>query len=331
VKALVIGYGSIGKRHAANLAKLGHEVSLLRHARGETADGPFREFYNFEEALAEAKPDCAVVASPTPCHAADAAKLIDRGVPMLLEKPPALDLAATLELQERMTRRDFKKYDLAFNMRCYPPLRFIKDYLPLLGKIYAMRVAAGSYLPGWRPTVDYRKTTSARAELGGGVHIELVHEVDYVLWFLGMPEKVVAHVTRVGNLEINSADICAAMLMYADGSVVELHLDYLSHKNLRGCQIIAERGTLDWSFTERNVSVHGAKPERVFELPPDYDFNETYLDQLRNFEGVVQGTVPPLVNISHGVQVMKILDAMVRSSATARWVDVSETTTKKGA
>jgi hypothetical protein len=324
MKSLVIGYGSIGKRHAANLATLGHEVSLLRHKRAGVPAGTFREFYDLEEALAIAKPDFAVVASPTPNHAADAARLVERGVPMLLEKPPALDLASTLELQQLMARRGFKKYDLAFNMRCYPPLRFIKDQLPGLGKVFAMRVAAGSYLPGWRPTVDYRQTTSARAELGGGVHIELVHEVDYILWFLGMPEKVVAQVARIGNLEINSADICSAMLLYAEGSVVQLHLDYLSQKNLRGCQIIAERGTLEWSFVDRAVMVHNPKPERVFELKPDYDFNDTYLEQLRNFVRVVEGVAAPLVDMAHGAKIMRILDAMVKSSASRQWVDVSE-------
>lgn len=328
MNALVIGYGSIGKRHAGNLAKLGHEVSLLRHQRGASTPGPFREFYDFDEAIAAIRPDCAVVASPTPNHAADAAKLIDHGVPMLLEKPPALDLASALDLQDRMARRGFKKYDLAFNMRCYPPLRFIKDYLPRLGKVYAMRVSAGAYLPGWRPAVDYRQTTSARAELGGGVHIELVHEIDYVLWFLGMPEKVVAQVTCVGNLEINSADLCSAMLLYANGSVVQLHLDYLSRKNLRGCQIIAENGTLDWSYTDRTVLVHGAKPEKLFELPPDYDFNETYLAQMRNFTAVVSGNAAPLVDMAHGVKVMRILDAMIKSSTTRQWVDVSESAAK---
>jgi len=324
VKALVIGYGSIGSRHASNLARLGHEVSLLRHKRAEKNSSGFPEFHDFDQALAEARPECAVVASPTPCHAADAARLIEHGIPMLLEKPPAMDLASTLQLQEQMARRGFKKYDLAFNLRYYPALRFIKEQLPALGKIYAMRVAAGSYLPGWRPTVDYRQTTSARAELGGGVHIELVHEVDYILWFLGMPEKVVAHVARIGNLEINSADICLAMFLYADGSIVQLHLDYLSQKNLRGCQIIAEAGTLDWSFTERSVTLHNPKPERIFEVKQDYDFNETYLEQMRNFTSIVAGTAAPLVDMAHGVKVMRILDAMVRSSASREWVDVSE-------
>jgi predicted dehydrogenase len=151
-----------------------------------------------------------------------------------------------------------------------------------------------------------------------------VHEVDYLLWFLGMPEKVVAHVARIGNLDINSADICSAMFLYSDGSVVQLHLDYLSQKNLRGCQIIAEKGTLDWSFTERSVTLHSPKPERLFELKPDYDFNETYLEQLRNFTALVAGNATPLVDMAHGVKVMRILDAMVKSSASRQWVDVSE-------
>ncbi len=327
MKALVIGYGSIGRRHAANLAKLGNEIVLIRHTPRAEASGDFREYSSLEQALELEKPDFAVIASPTPCHAADACNLIDHGVPFLLEKPPALDLDSTLRIQKAIHARNFRAYDLGFNLRYYPPVRFIKECLPGLGRIYAMRVAAGFYLPAWRPTMDYRQTTSAREELGGGVHIELVHELDYVLWFMGMPSRVVAHVARVGSLEISTADMCTAMLLYADGSIVELHLDYLSHKNLRGCQIIAERGTLEWSYTERKVDIYdpgNSGPREIFRLSPDYDFNQSYLEELRNFLDIVQGTGARLVDISHGVKVMKILDAMVKSSHSREWIDVDE-------
>jgi len=323
MKALVIGYGSIGRRHAANLAKLGHEVVLLRHAPSGQP-GAFREYCEFEQAIAKEKPELAVVCSPTPCHATDAAKLIQHGIPFLLEKPPALDLDSTLKLQKIIEQKKFEAYDLAFNLRWYPPLKFIRDYLPKLGKVFSMRVSAGSWLPGWRPSVDYRQTTSAKPELGGGVHIELVHEIDYILWFLGLPGRVAAYVANVGNLEIKSADLCVAMMLYPDGSLVELHLDYLSHKNLRGCQIIAEHGTLEWNFTDKNVKLYAPKrePQELFRLPAEYDFNQTYIDELQNFIGVAQGKATSMVNIAQGCNILKVLDAMIESSAARQWVDI---------
>jgi predicted dehydrogenase len=327
MKTLVIGYGSIGQRHAANLTRLDHEVVLLRHASGGTPNGIYPEYHDFEQAVEVERPELAVIASPTPRHAEDALRLIERRVPFLLEKPPALDLHATLALEAAIEESRFNRYDLAFNLRYYPPVRFIKEFLPELGRIFSMRVAAGYHLPAWRPGVDYRQTTSARKELGGGVHIELVHEVDYLLWFMGMPARVVAHVATVGNLEISSADSCTAMLVYPDGAGVELHLDYLSHKNLRGCQIIAEHGTLEWSFTEKRVSLFepgNPAAREIFQLSADYDFNQTYIEELQHMVQVAHGKAAPSIDMAHGVRVMKILDAMIESSASEKWINISE-------
>lgn len=325
MRALVIGFGSIGRRHAANLSSLGHDVSVLRHSRAAKGRGSFPEYHDFDEALAGGTPDFAVVASPTTCHAEHALKLIDRGIPFLLEKPPTLDLASTLAVQAALERKAFTRYAIGFNLRFYPPLRCMKELLARLGHIYAMRVVAGSYLPGWRPGVDYRQTTSARRELGGGVHIDLVHELDYVLWFLGMPREVCAHLAKVSGLEITTQDLCAALLAYPDGAVVELHLDYLSHRSLRGCQVIAERGTLDWTFSEGIVRLTepGGKPVDLYSLPPGYEFNRTYLDESERFVQVVRGEAEPEVDFSHGVNVMRVLEAIGEASAARRWIAVS--------
>ena len=325
MKAMVIGYGSIGRRHAANLTKLGHDVVLLRHSPDGTPNGTYPEYHEFDRAFETERPGLVVVASPTTCHADDALRLIKNRLPFLLEKPPAMDLQTTQALEAAIEEISFHRYDIAFNLRYYPPIRFIKKFLPELGRIYSMRVAAGYHLPTWRPRVDYRQTTSARKELGGGVHIELVHEVDYLLWFIGMPARIVAHVATVGNLDISSADSCTALLVYPDGAGVELHLDYLSHKNLRGCQIIAERGTLEWSFIEKRVSlVEPGNPtaREIFRLGADYDFNQTYIEELQHMIQVADGKATPSIDIAHGVRVMKVLDAMIESSASQRWINV---------
>ncbi len=65
LKALVVGYGSIGKRHADNLQKLGVDVLFLR--RAGTKSLPAGHFANLAKAL-ELKPDFAVIANPTSLH-----------------------------------------------------------------------------------------------------------------------------------------------------------------------------------------------------------------------------------------------------------------------
>ena len=321
---LVIGYGSIGKRHAGNVATAGHVPILVRHNPENPNQNGFREYLSVEKALAgENTIDAAIVCSPTSRHRHDALALIANDVPFLLEKPPTEDLSQTLEVRKRIKECQFTCYDLAFTLRYYPVLKAIKAFLPQIGPLYFARIAAGHYLPAWRPNVDYRTTSSASQALGGGVHIELVHEIDYCIWFFDVPEQVVGKVDKVSNLEIDSADICSALLQYSNGFVVEMHLDYLSHKPKRGCMIVGQNGTLEWEMDKKVVNYY--EPECkdvtiVYQLPDDYDFNACYQDELEHFINIVKGKASPRVDIDAGVQTMRVVDAITRSSILHQWV-----------
>jgi len=323
VKILIIGYGSIGKRHAANFKAAGHEVVLLRHSKENPNKDGFREYYSFEEAFAGKKTSGAIVCSPTSRHLPDVEELVSHRIPFLLEKPPADSLKSTLSMEKLLRESNFTNYDIGFNLRQYPALRFIKNFLLELGPIYSARIAAGYYLPDWRKGIDYRDTSSASRELGGGVHIELVHEIDYLLWFFGYPERVTGYVNKISNLEITTDDICAAILKYRNGSIVELHLDYLSHRYLRSCQIIAENGNLEWDMNSGAVlsTMKGQKTARqVFTLSPNYDFNDTYIVEMENFINVIQGKAEGTVSISDAVETMRVTEAICVSSETEKWV-----------
>ncbi len=328
MKTLIIGYGSIGKRHARNARSLGHQVVLLRHSGSNPNPDGLREYSRFEDVLAsEGSIDAAVVCSPTPLHLEHVSKLIDCGIPFLLEKPPAIDVPATLQMSRMLDDTDAPRYDIAFNMRYYPPLRFIRNYLPNLGRVYCAQVWAGAYLPDWRPGVDYRTTTSAHAELGGGVHVELVHEIDYILWFFGMPAGVFATARQISDLEISTEDICSAVLLYENGMTVELHLDYLSRKRVRGCRIIAQNATLEWDMNTGQVSSvadSSQESDLLFGLEPGYDFNSTYIDEFKHFVRIIDGGAAPTVDIHTALGTMSILEAINISSQTGQRVELAD-------
>src|SRR3989339_755050 len=325
MKILVIGYGSIGKRHAKNLIDLGCQVVLLRHSNNNPNKDGYREYYSIKEAIeAEGALDGAVVCSPTAKHLDDVAILVERNIPFLLEKPPAHDLAAAFEMKKIIDK--FVKYDIAYNLRYYSLLSFMKDFLPKLGGIYSVRAHVGSYLPNWRKNVDYRETISAKSELGGGVHIELVHEIDYLLWFFGLPRRVFASINKISALEISSDDLSLAIFDYGGRMMVELHMDYLSHKPLRGLQVIAENGTLEADLNEASIQYYEktkGSADEVFKLPEGPRFAETYIDEIRNFIGIIRGEGKPLVDIDSAVNVMRVVDAMERSSKEEKWISLN--------
>lgn len=324
MKLLIIGYGSIGKRHANNARALDHKVILLRHPGSARNEKKIREYFSFKELWRNEKDiDGAVICSPTTKHLRDAEMLIKKRIPFLIEKPPTTDLKGALRLQKKLSSAKFKWCNVAYNLRYYPALQFIKNFLPKLGKIYCIRAHADFFLPKWRKDIDYRKTISAKKELGGGVHRELVHEIDYLLWFFGLPEKVFGCIDKISALDINTEDICSAIFKYKNGMVAELHLGYLSHRLLRGCQIIAERGTLEWNISSKKVTYQAKDSIRnvdIFRLPAKYDFNETYIQELKNFIGLINRRKKPEVSIGEAAGAMKVLSAIERSSRSGKWV-----------
>ncbi|MDD5006804.1 MAG: Gfo/Idh/MocA family oxidoreductase [Syntrophorhabdaceae bacterium] len=330
MKFLVIGYGSIGKRHAANVISMGHQAVLLRHSKGNENKEGLKEYYRLEDVLEGEKGiDGVIICSPTTKHLDDVKELIHHGIPFLLEKPPTHDLKSTSEMQEIIVSNKFTSYEMGFNLRYHPIIQFIKDFLPNVGKIYATKIYVGYYLPYWRKGVDYRESTSAKKELGGGVHVELAHDIDYTLWLIGCPEKVVGYVNRVSDLEISTDDICSALMKYKDGSVVEIHLDYLSHKYLRGGQIIAENGTLEWKWNpaEGNVSYfdkESSGSKEIFTVGPGYDFNTTYTDELKHFIDVINGREKSTVDIADAVDTMKVIRAIEVSDREEKWIAMKE-------
>lgn len=306
---------------------MGHTVVLLRHSKGHVNEEAFREYYHLEDALREERGiDGAIVCSPTTNHLEDVRGLIRNGIPFLLEKPPAYDLRSTLEMMDIIEKNPVIAYDIAFNLRYHPIIKFVKGFLPRLGRIYMTNVYVGYYLPYWRKGIDYRESTSAKKDLGGGVHVELSHEIDYTVWLLGAPRKVLGYINHISDLEISTEDICSALMKYDDGSVVEIHFDYLSHEYLRGGRIVAQNGTMQWNWSPANGKIlyYGQdtkNAEEVFSLNTDYDFNATYIEELDHFVGILNGAKKSAVTISDAITTMKIVHAIEVSNQEERWVN----------
>ena len=132
MKILVIGYGSIGKRHAKNVKALGHEVILLRHSKNNPNKDGFKEYHLFKDVIKHEEIDGAIVCSPTSKHLDDVKLLVKNKIPFLLEKPTTIDLKSTISMEKLLQKNNFNDYDIGFNLRYYPALQHIKDFLPKL-------------------------------------------------------------------------------------------------------------------------------------------------------------------------------------------------------
>ena len=184
MKALITGLGSIGVRHLNNLQTLGvNQLSAFR-SRNLPPPGDIPDhvqiFYDYTEALSQ-KPDIVIIANPTAYHIPYAQKAVEVGCHLYLEKPISHTLDDVERLKETVTSNQCV-VSVGCQFRFHENLEKIKSWLEegKLGKIFSVSVDMGEYLPDWHPGEDYRQSYSAKEEMGGGVVLTLIHDLDYL-------------------------------------------------------------------------------------------------------------------------------------------------------
>jgi len=327
---LVVGSGSIARRHIANLKTLFPQATVgcisasgkLLHSMDIGAD----VFYpDLKDAL-EYEPRFAIIATPAPFHVQQAMALLDRNVPVLIEKP-LTDCLKRFKWVENTFYAHQHHIEMAYNLRYMPSAISVKNYIDqqVLGKIHAVMIDVGQYLPDWRPNTDYRQNVSASKTLGGGVLLELSHELDYLTWFLGDFDHVFCLTHNTGTLDIDVEDVADALMTRGDGLQVNIHLDFLQHKAFRTCKIIGELGTITWDLlNNRMVLCLKSCQEKIVFEDPMYDKNAMYLDELSRFSRVAAGELTPAITIQQGVKVLSLIEAMKYSATVKQMVSIGD-------
>jgi len=265
VRFLVVGLGSIGRRHLVNLRHLipDANITVWRHAPLAGGGDVPREADGVVTSLDEAlspRPDMAILASPAPYHVRTAAALASAGVHILVEKPLSDSLDGVDALIDACGRRGIVLM-VGYHLRFDPSLTILHDAVAdgIIGRLLSLRSEVGQYLPEWRPGTDYRQGVTAQRDLGGGVVLELSHELDYVRWVAGEVRSVRAETGRLGDLDTDVEDVAEILLRFIDGSIGSVHLDMIQRSPTRTCRIIGTEGTLEVRSTI-SVGSADAKP-----------------------------------------------------------------------
>jgi len=318
-RALVAGLGSIGLRHLRLLREAlpNAEILVLRHS--ECSDSlPYAD--RCTTSLKEAcvfKPEVAIVASPAPFHLETARALAEQGTHLLIEKPLAASTPGAEEFLEQCAKRDVL-VQVGYNLRFLETLQQFRRELTdsRIGKVLSVRCEIGQYLPDWRPAKDYRQTVSAQRKLGGGVLLELSHDLDMLRWVFGEIDWVSSWNGKLSALEIDVADCAYMNLGFSSGVVGNLCMDFLRHDTTRCCTAIGEAGTLRWDAVAGEVSLftpEANKWETVFQKTPDRD--ASYREQIRTFlEAIISHQVPSGVSAGEdGLAVLQLIGAAIKS------------------
>lgn len=311
MKILIVGLGSIGKRHLHNLAALGHtDLRLL------TSQDPanFRQLphLKFEADLPSAlagRPDVVFVCNPSSLHAETALAAARAGCHVFLEKPVSHNLEGLEELAAIAEVKNLK-IQVGFQLRYHPVLQAVKQKIEAgaLGRIVAAHAQWGEWLPGWHPWEDYRLGYSARADLGGGVVLTLCHPFDYLRWMLGEATVERAIGGKHPDLETDTEDTALAYLRYESGAIASVWLDYVSRPPRHTLQVLGTEGRAEWDASTGSARVYtnGGSEVEAFFPGRHFERNELFLDEVADFLQCIEQDRVPACTLHDGVRVLEI-------------------------
>ncbi len=304
MQGLIIGFGSIGKRHAQVLKSLGCNIFLVTSQKID--DYPC--YATIENTLEKESIDYVVIANPTYLHYQTLMSLIQcnyQGV-VLVEKP----LFSKIEY---LPHNNQVKILVAYNLRFHELLIQTKKLIEN-EKLLTFSAYVGQYLATWRKGIDYHHSYSAKKEQGGGVLRDLSHELDYSLWLCGPCLEITAMGGHLSTLEINSDDIYSIMMKCTSCPIVNIHLNYLDRSTRREIIINTQNNTIFVDFIKGIISIDGR-----IQFQHENDMMHTYV---RQHQAILNKDFNYLCSLTEGLSVMKVIEAAEKACATKMWVNV---------
>lgn len=240
--------------------------------------------------------DVAFICTPTAQHFADICTMSCHARNMFIEKP-IFDTEHDLSV---LNLREGGVYYVACPLRYNSVLQYIKEYVSG-ERVFSVRVICSTYLPNWRPRVDYRKVYSAHRDMGGGVSIDLIHEWDYICWLFGMPTRTYCACGKYSELEVDSDDLALYIGEYQD-KLVSVHLDYFGRSERREIELYTKDETIVGDV--RGGQVRFLREGKTIELAEPRDRYQT--KELEHFLDIVNGIISNDSGVADAQDVLKI-------------------------
>jgi len=326
LKVVVVGYGSAGKRHVENLAKIPNvKIIILTKNKIEEKSSKIKIFNSINECIKE-KPDAVIISNETSNHISYAIKFANAGINLFVEKPLSNSLKNIKKIQDIIKKKHLIT-QIGCQLRFHKCLKEIKSLLlkKRIGKVISAKVECGSFLPDWHQNENYKKGYAAREDLGGGVLLTCIHEIDYLYWFFGNVENVISITGQYGNLKISADDLSVGVLKFKNNVIAEFHLDYFQKPEFRSCKIIGTKGTIYWDSNSNVVKIYENEKNKWTEVLKwsKYERNLMFKQELMHFLGCIKKqkhTINPIEK--DGVITLKIVLGIKKSARLGKMIKI---------
>ncbi len=296
MKVLLVGYGSIGKRHYEILNSFDDISSIDVVTKQDIAE--LCTFKTLQDIKDISIYDYYIIATETSKHFEQLDYICKNttGKNILVEKP--------LFDKEYTLRSCNNNVFVAYNLRFHPLLQKLKEILED-EEVYYANVLAGQYLPTWRPDQDYRESYSAKLSLGGGVLRDLSHELDYINWLFGNITVISSINTKISDLEIESDDIFTALAKTDNGTIINVTMDYISKMPLRKIMIHTKTKTIEADIVTNTINTFnkdGIKSSIILDkVHRDYTYTNMH-------KAIINNDFQNVCSLKEGLQIVDIIE-----------------------
>ena len=324
MKALIVGYGSIGKRHIQNLSNYSDIEIIVCTKRKQDIflkKNKCKVIKSLKKSISE-NPDFAIISNVTSLHIETAIELANAGIHFLIEKPLSHNQNGVKKLLNVIKTKKLITL-IGCHLRFHPCIIKIKEIIEKkkIGKVLAVQAQNSSYLPDWHPYENYKESYAAKKELGGGVVLTSIHELDYLYWLFGKINDVFSISDKSGDLELSCDDMSSSLLKFKAGIVGEVHLDFFQKTIIRQCNIIGTKGIISCNINLNRIKLYNPITKKwsvQLELK-NYDINEVYKRELDHFIKCVKNNKKSINDVGEGINVLKIALSIIKSSKIKKW------------
>jgi predicted dehydrogenase len=336
----VVGAGLIGARHAGlvagePLAELAAVVDPMPAGREVAARLGAPWFDGIDAMLAAIRPDGIIVATPNQLHVEHGLQAVAAGIPLLVEKPIASDVAGATRLVQAAEQARVPIL-VGHHRRHNPLIQAAREAIETgsLGRVVAV---SGHF---WAPKPDAYFEAEWRRRAGAGpVFINLIHDVDLLRFLCGEIVSVQAeesHAVRGFDVE----DTAALLLRFASGALGSLSASdcvvapwsweltagenpAYPQQDAACYQIAGTLGAL--ALPGLDLWTAGGEPDWTTPLRHGRlaaTSSDPLVLQLRHFCAVAAGRAEPLVAGRDGLETLRVIEAAKQAAQTGTRVRI---------
>jgi len=327
---LVVGVGSIGKRHIDNFKHFTQNIDIadISKKRLEECVERFsfikKTYVDYNNALMNNYYDAVIICTPPHLHLDIAKIAAKKKIHMFIEKPLGMNTKGWKEVANNCKRNKLINY-VAF---CYRHINYIQIAKNLIkknciGKIISGNIRWGSYLPDWHPWEKYYNFYMAKKDQGGGALMDESHGLDLLRYLVGEPKEVFAVVDTISGLKITSDDNAVLTLRMKNNSLFQINFDLHSRYPRISVEIMGTKGNMIIDRMTNQIHIFNVKAKKWKKMKfTKKDYFKMYRDQCNYFLNCIINKKKADVDILDGLKTQKIIDASFLSSKIKKMVIV---------